>query len=601
MRRLLCILLIWFMTLAMGLGQVALKTNEQVEGYRAIPQERIFAHINSSLLLTGEYLYYKIYCLERESRSLSKLSKIAYVELVGPRGELILRHKIRLENGLGHGDFFIPTEVRSGVYKLLTYTHWMRNQDQADFYQGDITIINPYLANQGMLQKTTYLKPDSLGKPKKLDDKRVSTGIENFPKENRSIDLTINGKKFKKRAKVSLFFQNGDKNKTMEGDYSISVRKKNYMPAPTQAGMLDFFEKNYRSDVRPSTIIGDTIYLPELRGELFSGKVIALQGNRPVSDLKVALCIPGEDYFFEVVKTDELGNFNLNIDRYYSGDMAILQVLSTNPEGYRVKLREQKPLDYSKLHFKEIRIDSSMRKEILQRSVHNQIENSYFQFRPDSILSSPLKQFSDNKEKEVYLLDDYIRFKTLRETIIEIIKDVSYKRLDQDYNAIRIKGFDYTQVTDLPPLVLMDGCLIQDNNALLEFDARTIESITVLRHKLVFGPEVFQGAMVISTKTGDGYGQFQKNAVISAEEIFEPRPNKKYFVQQYDPINPADSKFRLPDDRLQLLWVPKFNLKDEQAQLEFFTSDVSGEFEIHLEGLTHENKPVSIRKSIYVD
>jgi hypothetical protein len=589
------------MTLAMGLGQVALKTNNQVEGYRAIPQERIFVHINSSLLLTGEYLYYKIYCLERESGSLSKLSKIAYVELVGPKGELILRHKIRLENGLGHGDFFVPTEVRSGVYKLLAYTHWMRNQDQANLFQSDMAIINPYLANQDLLQKTTYLEPDSLGKPKKLDNEKVSTGIEDFPPKNRSIDLTTNGKKFKKRAKVSLFFQNGDKNKTMEGDYSISIRKKDRMPIPKQAGMLDFFEKNDATNVKPLAAIGDTIYLPELRGELFSGKVIALQENKSAQNLKVALCIPGEDYFFEVVETDELGNFHLNIDGYYSGEKVVVQVLSVNAEGYEVQLGEQKPLDHSKLFFEGIRIDSSMREKILQRSIHNQIENSYFQFRPDSILSSPLKRFSDNKEKEAYLLDDYVRFKTLRETIIEIIKDVSFKRLDKDYNAIRIKGFDYTQVTDLPPLILMDGCLVQDNNALLDFDARTIESITVLRHKLVFGPEVFQGAMVISTKTGDGYGQFQKNAVISTEKIFEPRSNKKYFVQRYDPINDVDSKFRLPDDRLQLLWIPKFNLKDEQAQLEFFTSDVSGEFEIHLEGLTYENQPVSIRKSIYVD
>ncbi|WP_422083319.1 hypothetical protein [Ulvibacterium sp.] len=507
MRHLLCILSIWFITLVQGLGQVALKTNEQVDGYHAIPQERIFVHINSSLLLTGEYLYYKVYCLERGNGSLSKLSKIAYVELVGPGGDPIFKHKILLEKGVGYGDFFMPTSIGSGTYKILAYTHWMRNQNQSDFYQGDIAIVNPYLANQDIFQKTTSFKVDSLGKPKELDTKKASL-IGVVSEKNGPVDLTINGTEFKKRAKVSLSFQNRDTDKTMGGDYSISIRKKNGMPAPLQAGMIDFFEKDHLIDERPSVIIGDTIYLPELRGELLSGRVIAPQGNRPISGLKVVLCIPGKDYFFEVAETDELGDFHLNIDQYYSGEKAILQVLSTNPERYKVKLRGHKPLDYSKLHFKEIRIDSTMRKEILQRSIHNQIENSYFQFRPDSVLSNPLRQFSDNKEKEVYLLDDYVRFKTLRETLVEIINNVSFRRLDKNNELIRIKGFDYAQVTDLPPLILMDGCLIQDNNALLDFDARTIESITVLRHKLVFGPEVFQGAMVINTKTGDGYGQF---------------------------------------------------------------------------------------------
>lgn len=601
MRRLLCIVLIGFITPAIGLGQVALKTNDQINGYKAVPQEGIFVHANSSLFLTGEYLYYKVYCLERGSGDLSKLSKIAYIELIGTGGKAVFKHKILLENGVGHGDFFVPTDIVSGGYKLVAYTSWMRNQDQSEFYQSDITIINPYLANQGRLQKVVLSKIDSLGKPKKKDDEKKSSVTGTISKEGGPMDLTLKRTRFKKREKVSLFFQDKDNSEILEGNYSISVRKKDGIPAPAQLGMLDFFEKNDASNIKPSVEIGDTIYLPELRGELFSGKVIALKGNRSVQNLKVALCIPGEDYFFEVVETDELGNFHLNIDGYYSGEKAVVQVLSVNAEGYEVRLGEQKPLDHSKLVFAGIRIDSSMREKILQRSIHNQIENSYFQFRPDSILSNPLRQFSDNKEKEVYLLDDYVRFKTVRETIVEIIKDVSHKRVDKDNEAIRIKGFDYTQVTDLPPLILMDGCLIQDNNALLEFDARTIEVMTVLRHRLVFGPEVFQGALVIRTKVGDGYEQFQKNGAISMEGITKPQPNKKYFVQQYDGINPADSKYRLPDDRLQLLWIPKFSLRDGQTQLDFFTSDVSGEFEIHLEGLTYDSRPVSIRKSIYVD
>lgn len=601
MRCLLYILSIWIMTLVQGLGQVALKTNEQVEGYRAIPQERIFVHINSSLLLTGEYLYYKVYCLEGGSGSLSELSKIAYVELVGPRGERVFEHKIRLENGIGYSDFFVPTSVGSGGYKLLAYTRWMQNQGQSDFYQEDITIINPYLANQGRLQKAVPSKVDSLGKAKKRDNEKKSIVTGTISEEGGPMDVTLKGTRFKKRSKVSLFFKNKDGLKPLEGAYSVSIRKKDGILIPQHQGIVGFFEENDYSDVRPSVTIGDTIYLPELRGELFSGQVIAPQGNRSVQNLKVALCIPGEDYFFKVVETDKLGNFHLNIDSYYSGEKAVIQILSANTEGFEVQLGRQIPLDYSKLLFSETRMDSSMREEILERSIHNQIENSYFQFRPDSVLSTPSSQFSDNKEKVIYQLDDYVRFKTVRETIVEIIKDVSHKRLDRDNEAIRIKGFDNTTTTDLPPLILLDGCLVQDNNTLLEFDARTIESVTVLRHRLVFGPEVFQGAMIIRTKTGDGHIQFQKEGVIFTEGTFEPRPSKKYFVQQYDGMNLADSKYRLPDDRLQLLWIPKFSLKDGRTQLDFFTSDVSGEFEIHLEGLTYDNRPVSIRKSIYVD
>ena len=47
-----------------------------------LPQEKIYTHINSNFLLTGEQLQYKIYCISEHNNLLSNLSKIAYVELI---------------------------------------------------------------------------------------------------------------------------------------------------------------------------------------------------------------------------------------------------------------------------------------------------------------------------------------------------------------------------------------------------------------------------------------------------------------------------------------------------------------------------------------
>jgi len=602
MKRLLFVLLMWSMALTIGLGQVALRTPEQVTGYLSLPQERIFVHLNTSLLLTGEYFYYKVYCMEGGNRSLSKLSKIAYAELVGAGGNIIFRHKIQLQNGVGYGDFFVPTQVESGSYKLIVYTHWMRNGEPENFFQCDVTILNPYLANQSTLRNARVSTADSIqGDGEGYDGTIMAREDTTLPQNGAPLRLILSNEKLARRSKVSLFFKNGDKSNNSKGNYSISVRKKDGIPAPLQLSMTHFFGNDEVSEVKPSPKIGDTIHLPELRGPLFSGKVMAREGNVPVEDVKVSLSIPGEDHLLEIVETDASGNFSLVVPGYPTEEEAILQVLSDRPEKYVVRLNAHQPLDYSKLHFKKIRIDSSFREQILQRSIHNQIENSYFQFRPDSVLTKIPSLFTDHKENEAYLLDDYTRFKTLRETIVEILKDVSFRRVDKDNEAIRIKGFDYANVTDLPPLIMVDGVTIQDNNALLDFDARTIEMITVLRHKLVFGPQVFQGALLLRTKSGKGYEQFEKGGSFSTEAIFAIRPNKNYFVQRYEDIKVTDSEYRLPDDRLQLLWLPNFNLMEEQAQLDFFTSDVTGEFEIHVEGLTQDNQAVSIRKSIYVE
>jgi len=58
--------------------------------------------------------------------------------------------------------------------------------------------------------------------------------------------------------------------------------------------------------------------------------------------------------------------------------------------------------------------------------------------------------------------------------------------------------------------------------------------------------------------------------------------------------------FRIPDDRYQLLWIPELSLSGKEIKIDFFTSDLTGEFEICIEGFSEEQKPISIRKSIYV-
>lgn len=599
MKHWLFVLLVNLSTLNLVLGQGVLQTEDQASKYAAIKQEKIFVHYNTSFLLTGEYLYYKIYCFENKEGHLSKLSKVAYVELVGKEGESIFFHKIILQNGLGHGDFFIPTNVASGTYKLIAYTNWMRNRGQTSFYQGDITIVNPYRTNQTKLPVSTDIQVDSLTITSDTLPQTL-TKKETF-KVAPPLQVTTNDRYFGKRSKVSLTLSGMDENRSTMGSYSISVRINGGIVKPLQENMVDFFDQANRSDLKTFTRVGDSIFLPELRGELFHGKVVALQKEKSVRNVMVAVSIPGDDYVLEIVQTDNLGNFQFNVAKRYSGQKLLLQVLSKNPEAFKVQLLKDQTLNYFELDFEEIDMDFSIKEEVLRRSIHNQIENSYFQFRPDSIVAVSPEHFFDTKDKKAYMLGDYTSFKTLRETLVEIIQDVSSKRIGKDEYAIRVKGYDYASVADVPPLILLDGCLIQDHNALLEIDARTFEEISVFRQKFIFGPNIYEGAMILKTKDGNGYESVIYNGNMSIFTIRKPEASKKYFVQRYDGLNKSESVLRLPDDRLQLLWMPELKAGGDKFGIDFFTSDVSGEFEIHLEGITADHRPVSIRKSIVVE
>jgi hypothetical protein len=185
-------------------GQAMLEDQNLLNGYKNIPQEGIFVHHNATLLFAGEQLYYKVYCLDVKSRKLSGLSKVGYVELVGEDKQPVFRHKIRLTEGLGQGDFFIPTSVPTGSYKLIGYTQWMKNAGQGHFFQSDLNIINPYrtIPEPYLAEK----KPDSVAtdsiqyaQPKTT---RKQTEINQVGSNH--ISLSTDGSAFGKREEVTI-------------------------------------------------------------------------------------------------------------------------------------------------------------------------------------------------------------------------------------------------------------------------------------------------------------------------------------------------------------------------------------------------------------
>ncbi|UWX55204.1 hypothetical protein NYZ99_00790 [Maribacter litopenaei] len=284
-------------------AQKVMEKKEQTEGVSMLPKERVFVHYNASFLLTGEYLYYQVYCIDSGSLGFSDLSKVAYVELVGKSGEVVFRQKIILEHGRGGADFFIPTAVPSGVYKLVAFTNWMRNGPISDFFQADVTIVNPYREDLGQLQPSSTIKKDSLLKFGEESQGVYVSNETNSSILSNSFQISLNKQYFGKREKVS-FSLNSEMKEKMYGNYSVSVRKIDGVLPPAQPSFSDFKEIGTGSENRKEYAIGNhDVYLPELRGELFQGRVEALKEGSSIGDLKVAVSIPGEDYYFYVART----------------------------------------------------------------------------------------------------------------------------------------------------------------------------------------------------------------------------------------------------------------------------------------------------------
>ncbi len=531
------------------------------DAYPSIPQEQLWIHHNSSLVFAGEYFYFKIYCLNKEGRSFSDLSKVAYVHLVNEKRQVMFRKKIRLNDGSGQGDLFIPASLPSGNYKLVGFTNWMKNQGVAHFHQSDLVVLNPYTN-----QQSVFFEGQSEVNPSIVET-------------TSNISIDVSKTIFKKREKVPVTIRTG-KRQSMAGDFSVSVRKVNAM----EPGKPSFNDRSRQVVIQDERSDKAWVYLPELRGEIISGVLRDRVSEGPVPNAQVAMSIPGKGFIIKIAKTNSYGEFFFNIDENYRGENATFQVISEVKNNMAIELSALEDPNYDDLVFGSFTLTIDMKEEIERRSVYNQIENAYFELKPDSVkaLIPTLPFYGENAK--VYNLDDYNRFATVKETFVEFIDD-AWIRPTEIGNRFYVRPYELSIPSSFPPLIIIDGIVIQDHELLYNYSSRKIQRITIKRDKYFLGSGVFQGIIAVETIGGNFYDTVELPYLLEVDLWTAEQP-KQYYQQRYS--EGTGNSSRIPDYRSQLYWEPDFQFSGSEATFDFYTSDNSGTYEIELQGFNFE-------------
>ena len=104
--------------------------------------EKVYLHTDRNTYDTGDDIWFKAYLIDALDRLLTDHSSNLHVELISPSSKIVSFKNIRLEGGLGNGDFKLSTDIKSGRYKLRAYTNYMRNFSDQLFFTKEIIIIN---------------------------------------------------------------------------------------------------------------------------------------------------------------------------------------------------------------------------------------------------------------------------------------------------------------------------------------------------------------------------------------------------------------------------------------------------------------------------
>ncbi len=550
-------------------GQIA--NNQISAGTQIFPRENTKLVINTNVLLVGEPLQYKIYN-HTDSGTASSLSKVAYVSLRGVKDSVIFEHKLRLEKGMAQGSFFIPTTLETGVYRFIGYTNFALNNPENGIASKSIYSINPYMKENIRMENEIDSAQQVRIFPNTITDVQPQSGTN-------GISLKTDKSSYALREGVNLTVENLNGENGF-GNYALSVRRLDPVQISDPQGKSETYSIQDRN----------VFYLPELRGELIFGRVLTANEEKPVENQAVAFTVPGKDYIFKMAKTNRQGRFFISIDEPYETANSIIQVVGPNKERYKIVLDDTIFSSTELEPANDLQLDSGIKDWLQERSIQLQIQNAYFNER--SIIISEedgSNRFYGNVGRD-YLLDDYTRFSSLKETFVEVVTFARIRRKDgkevfevfDPYNPYKEGSF-----SSRDPLLLLDGMLVQDHDEVFGYSAHDIERIHVFPGPYRYGPEVFWGIIDITSKKRD-FKPRLRGEYIKEFELESPLSNRRYSSPDYS----SKALQRIPDYRVQLFWEPDLKLDTEKHVKSFYTSDVPGTYQVILEGYTDDGRYV---------
>ena len=524
-------------------------------------RERVYVQTDKQLYLAGEPVLMKVLTTDTEQIPLT-FSKIAYVELIGD-SVAQAQIKIELTGGIGTGRMQLAADLPTGYYRLIAYTQFMRNEGVDVFFEKNIAIVNTFVSGyhpedaeqvaenhispaEETGSGTVMLQPDKANYSTRDHGELIISGL---PEKVHTLSVSVAGKDF-----VSV------------GESDISTFQKNRTKKSTK-------------------FTGE--FLPEYEGHIVTGKIIDNQtGMAGANELLAAgLAFPSEGIrFFAAQKSnvEDVRFFTSNI----SGMNEIATVVYNTNENYRVEIQSPFVNRYASETMPALRLDSAYFGRLLHRSVALQVFH-YFSEDLSKNRNIP-EQYLKMKPTWSYLLDEYTRFTTMREVFIEFIIGARFrKNANKQEISVLVKRGNYYNY-GMMPLVMLDGVPVSDHDAIYNYDPLTVERINIYYGPCVLGGYMFDGIVEMTT-----YRRLHQDLHLSksSQILTYEGPQLPYRLDTPDYSEEKNRRSRMPDGRHTLLWNPDVCPDGKTSiRLPFDTSDLTGEFQATVEGVTEDGQ-----------
>ncbi|NOR75434.1 MAG: hypothetical protein GQ525_09785 [Draconibacterium sp.] len=533
---------------------VSLQTHSQIND----KQEELTLFTDRDFCISGDTLWFKVWL----PNSMQQKGNVVRIQLYGKSNNLISSVIKMAANGWADGFINVPDSLSTGQYFVTAYINSQRNLSDIAIKSKSLLVYNRFEERVSEIEivKTETLENDILG--------------------NGGVKLETDQEKYQTRDKVTINFNS-------EVDFKNVIVK---------ASIVDPLAKevsaNYKFNLKSSNI-----QIPDFKeqdGFLISGRVVDVNRN-PQPEVLVILSITDEPPHFDYYLSGKEGDFHFFLKNAVGRTNIVLQAISSGNNEFFI----EKELNYLEIE-SEIIVQTKVLSYNQSEFISLLIKGNFIDklFNPVNLEQPDFFEMPARFTTPFYGLPSYrvlpkefLELPDFNEISKELLKGVQYRNRNGNI-TIRMVNEDENSFFYTEPLRLLNGIPIFKNSLFANLKSEDISYIDITKKERIFGNLSFKGVLAVSL--------FDKSNSWMAEQanIFQFNINCLQPDNYTDYSSRHETDINTPDLRQIYCW--KALEIDSINEIEFFLSDLKGEVEISLEGITTNDEVFRVTKTIEV-
>ncbi len=522
-------------------------------------QEQLTLFTDRDFCISGDTLWFKVWL----PNSMQQNGNVVRVQLYGKNNNLISSVIKMAKNSWAEGFINVPDSLSTGQYFVTAFINSQRNLSEIPIKSKSLLVYNRF---EERVSEIEIVKAET---------------FENDIVDNGGIKLETDKEKYQIRDKVTVNF-----------DFEIDF-KNVIVKASIVDPLAKEVSKNYKFNLKSSNIL-----IPDFKeqnGFLISGRVVDANRN-PQPGVLVILSITDEPPHFDYYLSGKEGDFHFFLKNAVGNTDIVLQAISNGNNEFFIE-KELNYLEIKSEIISQTKVLSYNQSEFISLLIKGNFIGKLFNpinlEQPD-FFEMPARFIMPFYGLPSYrvLPKEFIELPDFNEISKELLKGVQYRNRNGNITIRMVNdsenSFFYTE-----PLRLLNGIPIFKNSLFSNLKSEDISYIDITRKERIFGDLSFKGILAVSLfDKSNSWMAEQANIFQFNINCLQPDNDTEYSLRHETDINTPD---------LRQIYCWKVLEKDSINEIEFFLSDLKGEVEISLEGITTNDVVFRVTKTIVVE